>query len=163
MAIKWKLFIAANYVLLFIFLFIAAVLLIFAIKRPLYKSDLITFIPVISGSFIITLNSAINTFIFHRYFPSKLLPKKIALMYRVQTGFYIIGLLLLLFLISIGFIEEIINNQYNKTGILILSVTFFLLLIGLYVFNHQIRLKKLLESNFKKMMTEMIDEIGKDK
>lgn len=158
--VGWKLFIIINYLLLFVFFFVFASLCVFLENDPVEKSDMITFIPFFTGSFLIMLNALFTIIHYHRHYPEKPFSRKTYLFFLFHTGFYLLSILALSFLVILGFIEETGSSSLDSTGLTLLVILCILLLICIYSFAFQIRLKKTLEKNYENSINQIIKRIG---
>ena len=160
LTLKWKVYRIANYFVLLSFLFFLGLILFFALKNGIVKSDLVTFLPVVTGMIVVILATFFNLYVLYNYFPDKLLSGILNKLHSLLIILFLLSLLGLLFLCTWGLIEEIKDNTDDNTGVIILSVLFILLLIGFYVLSMQFFVRKFLKTNYRNKMNSLIENIG---
>jgi len=159
-SVKWKTFRVTNYILLLSSLFVIGILVKAALDQGVSYNELNTFIPLISGFSIMSLNSFFNVFMLHKYFPDKKMPKWTNYLYSLSTIVYTITIAALIFIIIIGLSEEIGSQKKENIGVIVICILFFFLVQGIFVLFCQFRVRKFLERNYQAHVKEMIENIG---
>jgi len=147
MKLKWKLFALANYLLLFVygFLFLGALRFTAEFVNP--DEKLGSFTPFMISLFIIFFNCVFNLYIFHIYFPHKLLSRRKEILYLISTILFVAALILVLVSILQAYNEELNPDPEDDFAYVILSFFFLTLSLGLFVLICQLKIRKVIGKN----------------
>ena len=162
MTVKWKIFLALNFVLAlpsFVFLII---LIINFLKYYSITEDTIFFLLFLFGLSMITLNGFLNIYLLQRFFPDKIIPisiKRINLLSLILTSIIAVGMLIM-FIYATA--EEFGNNNAGRNANvkIALAILLFALIILVIILIMQAKLPRLISRNNHEKMDSLINSIG---
>jgi hypothetical protein len=162
MPVKWKIFLALNFVLSLPALVCFILAIIKLLNSHRYRGDDFIFCIFALVLLIIALNGFLNIYLLQRFYPDKLVPsgaKQLNILSLVLNG--LAAIVVLIFCIF-GASEEFSrhNEERDSTGKIALAIIFFLWLVQVVVLIMQGQLPGLINRNNRKKMDSLIDSIG---
>lgn len=162
MRIKWKIFLALNFILgipAFIFLMLLIVEFFNSFKD---MTDLSIPFLFLFGFSVITFNSFLNIFILQRFFPDKLISPSVRTLNLVSFILNILLAVITLVLSIYATALEFGNDPERKItdGKVVLLIIFIGLIIHIIVLVMQGQLPALINRNNRERMNSMINSIG---
>lgn len=163
MPVKWKIFLALNFVLALLALVFIALVLISLFNDRMQNTDDYIYSMVFLFTFsMIALNCFLNIYILQRFFPDKLIPlatRRLHLIIMLITGLVSVALLIICLYAAIDdYGEE--YDEVGRTGRIFLLAFSTMLIVQLVVLVMQGRLPGLIRRNNHNKMHSMIDSIG---
>ena len=162
MPVKWKIFLALNFVLSLPALVCFILVIINLLNARRYASD--DFIFIIFGLvlLVITLNGFLNIFLLQRFYPDKLIPAGIKQLNILSLVLNILAAIGVLLFGIYGATEEFSsrNEDRESYGKIAIAIIFFLWLVQVVVLIMQGQLPGLITRNNRKKMDSLIDSIG---
>ena len=162
MPVKWKIFLALNFVLslpAFICLVLLSINLLNGHNRG---ADYIFAFVFLFGFLVITLNGFLNIYLLQRFFPDRLLPagiKRLHVLSLLLNVLVAIGLLVLcIYAASVELTSD--YEERDVSGRIALAVIFFLWLVQVIVLIMQGQLPGIISRNNREKMDSLIDSIG---
>jgi hypothetical protein len=164
MPVKWKIFLALNFVLsLPAFVFFIFLVIRF-LNTSRYKETDSAFFIVVFTLLIVTLNGFLNIYILQRFYPDKLLPLSVKRLNAVSLALNILAaiaiLILCIYAASWVFRSDYTYGRRDASGKIALAIIFFLWLVQVMVLVMQGQLPVLISRNNREKMSSLIDSIG---
>lgn len=164
MPIKWKVYLALNFLLAIPSLFLLVFLLIqFYTERINLDNETGSFLVICLSLFIIVLNNFFGIVLFQRYYAgTRLFPLAIK---RINIVLLILMWIIVLVLVVVtiyGASEELAseNEERDPTGKIAVFVLSFIVILQAAILVMQAKLSNLIQRNNRKSMQELIDNIG---
>ena len=162
MPVKWKIFLALNFILSLPAL-VCLILLVISFLNS-HRRNYDYFLPylLLSGMLLITINGFLNIYIMQRFFPDKLLPAGIKSLNILSVLLNILISIGIMIVCIYGASEELGRHNYERdaSGKIALTIIFVLWLVQVVVLIMQVQLPGLISRNNQERMDSLIDSIG---
>jgi len=162
MPVKWKIFLALNFVLSLPAFICLVLLSINLLNRHTRAADYIFAFVFLFGFLVITLNGFLNIYLLQRFFPDRLLPASVKRLHVLSLLLNVLVAIGLLVLCIYGASVELTNDyeERDASGKIALAVIFFLWLVQVIVLIMQGQLPGIIRRNNREKMDSLIDSIG---
>jgi hypothetical protein len=162
MPVKWKIFLALNFVLSLPALVCLVLFFINFLNSYNRREDYFFGIVFLFGLMLVTFNGFLNIYLLQRFFPDKLIPVSIKRLNTLSLVLNILVAIAILILCIYAASLEFGHDYDNRdtSGKIILAIIFFLWLVQVIILIMQGQLPGLISRNNRERMHSLIDSIG---